>query len=81
MDITKKTIILVLKKSYGWEFYPVIGAYDFLVSGYVLINSVGRRTMIEKSEVYDYYPEDDLEDDRFYYLSEALIHKIGAGNE
>lgn len=78
-----KTIVLVLKKSYGWEFCPVIGVYNYLVNGYVIIDDRGNQKMIEKNEVYDYYPESEqeLENDRFYYLNRTLIHKMGERDE
>lgn len=71
------TLVLVKKHSYGWDFYPVISTFEGMIRGYVVMDERGKQSIVEGDDVYDYYLFDDIEEDRFYYLNDTIIRKMG----
>lgn len=72
-----ETIVLVKKHSYGWDFYPVIARYHDLIHGYVVIDDRGQKSIVNYDDIYAYYLNDDIEEDRFYFMDDAIIRKMG----
>lgn len=70
-------LVLVKKKSYGWDFYPVISTFEGMFRGYLVIDDRGNRSIVESEETYYYYPCDDIEEDRFYHLNDVIIREMG----
>lgn len=69
--------VLVVKKSYGWEFCPVIANYEGLVSGFIIMNDRGEISIVKHNDIYQYYSEDEIEQDRFYYFDYAISRRVG----
>lgn len=72
-----ETLVLVKNHSYGWDFYPVISTCEGMIRGYVVMDDRGKQSIVEADDVYDYYLCDDIEEDRFYYLNDVIIRKMG----
>lgn len=77
IEVRHGTLVLVKKHSYGWDFYPVISTFEGMIRGYVVMDNRGNQSIVEDDEVYDYYLCDDIEEDRFYYLNDVIIRKMG----
>lgn len=72
-----ETIVLIKKHSYGWDFYPVIARYHDLIHGYVVIDDRGQQSIVNYDDVYAYFLNDEIEEERFYFMDYAIIRKMG----
>lgn len=70
-------MVLVKKESYGWDFFPVIGTSEDMFFGYIVADKYGKKLLVDKDDVYEYYPEDDIEEGRMYFISKSILNKMG----
>lgn len=77
IKLFNETLVLVKRHSYGWDFYPVIGRFDNLTHGFVVIDNRGVQSIVNFDDVYTYFLEDEIEEERFYFLDDAIIWKMG----